>query len=94
MGSEAWTDTQRDRYRHALGGAWDDFEEAYYACVKRVGINSMAATHANNYMQRARAKKVLVEALLAKPTYTPETPDAIRKAVSELIDWKNALNRL
>jgi hypothetical protein len=94
MGSEAWTDAQRSRYQTALDAAWDDFDEAYYACVKRVGIQSMAATHASNYMLRARNIKQMVEALLAKPTYTATTPQAIRNAVADLVEFKHAVNRL
>jgi hypothetical protein len=94
MAGEAWTDTQRDRYRHALNAAWEDLEEAYYLCVKRVGIQSMAATHANNYMQRGRNIKTMVDTLLAKPTYTATTPQAIRDEIAKLVEFKNAVNRL
>ena len=54
----------------------------------------MAATHAANYMRRARLLKDMVDGLLAKPTRTDTTPEAIRNAVAELDEFRNALNRL
>ena len=94
MASEVWADSQKTRYKHAIQAAWDDFEAAYYACIKRVGIQSMAATHAANYMRRARILKEMVETLLSKPTYSATAPQAIRNAVAELVEFKQALNRL
>jgi hypothetical protein len=94
MGVEVWAPAQHERYRNAVDNAWDDFEDAYSVCLKRVGIQSMAATHAANYMRRARLLKDMVDGLLAKPTRTDTTPEAIRNAVAELHEFKNALNRL
>jgi hypothetical protein len=94
MGVEVWAPAQHERYTNAVSNAWDDFEGAYAACLKRVGIQSMAATHAANYMRRARLLKDMVDGLLAKPTRTDTTPEAIRNAVAELHEFKVALNRL
>lgn len=94
MGVELWAEAQRDRYRLAIDNAWDDFEEAYNATIKRVGIHSMAATHAQNYRRRGRLLKDMVDGLLAKPTRSDSTPEAIRNAVAELVQFKVALNKL
>jgi len=94
MGVEVWAPGQHERYRHAVDNAWDAFEEAYGVCLKRAGIQSMAATHASNYMRRARLLKDMVDGLLAKPTRSETTPEAIRNAVAELHEFRNALNRL
>jgi hypothetical protein len=94
MGVETWAEPQRERYRLAIDNAWDDFEEAYNVTLKRVGIHSMAATHAMNYRRRARLLKDMVDGLLAKPTRSDTTPEAIRNAVAELVQFKVALNKL
>jgi len=94
LGAEYWSPSQHDRYQHALQGAWDDFEAAYYTAIRRVGLQSMAAQHAANYMRRARLIREMVEGLLAKPTYSDTTPQAIRNAVAELVEFKQAVNRL
>jgi hypothetical protein len=94
MGVETWAEAQRERYQLAVDNAWDDFEVAYNVTLKRVGIQSMAATHAQNYRRRARLLKDMVDGLLAKPTRTETTPEAIRNAVAELIQFKIALNKL
>jgi hypothetical protein len=36
----------------------------------------------------------MVDGLLARPTRSDTTPEAIRNAVAELHEFKNALNRL
>jgi ferritin-like protein len=94
MGAEPWAPGQHERYARALETAWDDFETAYYATLKRVGLQSMSAQHAQNYMSRARMLKQMVDGLLARPTRTEETPDVIRKAVAELAAYKRGLNEL
>ena len=94
MGTELWAPAQHERYKNALENAWDDFDEEYALTLKRVGIQSMAATHAANYMRRARLLKDMVDGLLAKPTRTDTTPEAIRNAVAELHEFKNSLRRL
>jgi hypothetical protein len=93
-GTELWTAGQLDRYRRALDQAWDEFEEAYYVTVKRVGLQSMAALHAKRYRERGRMLKSMADGLMARPTRTDETPDAIRKAVAELIQFRRNLNDL
>ena len=75
-------------------GQQEDFEEVYYTTVKRVGLQSMAAMHAKRYRERGRMIKSMADGLLARPTRTGETPDAIRKAVAELIQFKRNLNDL
>jgi hypothetical protein len=92
--SEPWGPGQVERYRRALDTSWEDFEEAYYATVRRVGLSSMAAQHAKNMMARGRMKKSIVEGLLARPTRSDETPDAIRQAVADIVAFKRALNEL
>ena len=92
--TEIWALGQQERYRRALDQAWEDFEEVYYTTVKRVGLQSMAAMHAKRYRERGRMIKSMADGLLARPTRTEETPDAIRKAVSELIQFKRNLNDL
>ena len=92
--TELWTPSQHDRYRHAVDEAWEAFEEAYYVTVKRVGLQSMAALHAKRYRERGRMLKSMVDGLLARPTHTDETPDAIRKAVAELMQFRRSLNEL
>jgi hypothetical protein len=96
MGSdtELWAMGQQERYRRALDQAWADFEEVYYSTVKRVGLQSMAAMHAMRYRERGRMLKSMADGLLARPTRTDETPDAIRKAVAELVQFKRNLNDL
>lgn len=94
MGVEVWAPAQQERYRNAVDNAWEDFEEEYALTLKRVGIQSMAATHAANYMRRARLLRDMVNGLLAKPTRTDTTPEAIRNAVAELVEFRNALRRL
>ena len=94
MGAEPWEPGQLDRYTNALEKAWDDFETAYYAAVKRVGLQSMAAQHAQNYMRRAIMLRDMAQGLLARPTRTEQTPDAIRKAVAELNAYKRGVNEL
>jgi hypothetical protein len=94
MGAEPWAPGQHERYTRALETAWEDFETAYYATLKRVGLQSMAAQHAQNYMSRARMLKQMVDGLLARPTRTEETPDVIRKAVAELTAYKRGLSEL
>jgi hypothetical protein len=94
MGVEVWAPAQHERYTNAINNAWDDFEEEYSLTLKRVGIQSMAATHAANYMRRARLLKHVVDGLLAKPTRTDTTPEAIRNAVAELVEFRNSLRRL
>jgi hypothetical protein len=94
MGAEPWAPGQNERYTHALEVAWDDFETAYYATMKRVGLQSMAAQHAQNYMRRAKTLRQMVDGLLARPTRTEQTPDAIRKAVADLNSYKRGLNEL
>ncbi|MFN8631455.1 MAG: hypothetical protein U0838_14410 [Chloroflexota bacterium] len=93
MGTEVelWTPGQLDRYRRAVDQAWEDFETAYYATVKRVGLQSMAAMHAKRYRERGRMVKTMADAMLNRPTRTEETPDAIRKAVAELLQFKRNL---
>lgn len=91
---EAWVPALKERYERALAVAWDDFETAYRQSLRRAGVSSMAAQHAQNYMRRARLLKEMVDGLLAKPTMTDQTPQAIRNAVSELVEFKNAVNRL
>ena len=92
--TELWALGQQERYRRALDQAWEDFEEVYYTTVKRVGLQSMAAMHAKRYRERGRMIKSMADGLLARPTRTGETPDAIRKAVAELIQFKRNLNDL
>ena len=92
--AEPWAPGQVERYRRALEASWGEFEDTYYATVRRVGLQSMAATHAQGYMSRARMLKSMVEGLLARPTRTDETPDAIRKAVADLMAFKRNLNEL
>jgi hypothetical protein len=94
MGVEAWAPAQQERYRTAVDHAWEDFETEYTVCLRRVGIQSIAATHAANYMRRARLLKDMVDGLLAKPTRTDSTPEAIRNAVAELVEFRAALRRL
>lgn len=93
-GTEVWTPAQLDRYRHALDQAWDEFEEAYYLTIRRVGLQSMAAIHAKRYRERGRMLKSMADGLLARPTRTDETPDAIRKAVAELLQFRRNLGDL
>ena len=92
--TELWTPGQLDRYRRALNEAWEQFEEVYYTTIKRVGLQSMAAIHAKRYRERGRMIKSMAEGLLARPTRTEETPDAIRKAVAELLQFRRNLNEL
>ena len=92
--TEFWALGQQERYRRALEQAWDDFDEVYYTTVKRVGLQSMAALHAKRYRERGRMLKAMADGLLARPTRTDETPDAIRKAVAELVQFKRNLNDL
>jgi hypothetical protein len=94
VGTEIWTPAQHDRYRRALDGAWDEFEEAYYLTIKRVGLQSMAALHAKRYRERGRMIKSMADGLLARPTRTDETPDAIRNAVAELVQFKRNMGDL
>ena len=94
MGAEPWGPGQLERYTSALDNAWDDFETAYYATVKRVGLGSIAATHAGVYMRKAKVVRDIAKALLAKPTRTDETPEAIRNAVKELTHLKAQLSYL
>jgi endonuclease V-like protein UPF0215 family len=94
MGTEPWARAQHERYRNAIETAWEDFEEEYHLTLKRVGIYSIAATHASNYMSRARLLKSVVDGLLARPTRTATTPEAIRNAVAELHEFKTSLKRL
>ena len=91
---EPWGPGQVERYRRALETSWGDFEDTYYATVRRVGLSSMAAQHAQHYMSRAKMLRSMVEGLLARPTRTEETPDAIRKAVADLTTFKRNLNEL
>lgn len=91
---EIWTAGQHDRYRRAVDQAWEEFEETYYATIRRVGLQSMAAMHAKRYRERGRMIKTMADGLLARPTRTEETPDAIRKAVAELLQFKRNLNEL
>jgi hypothetical protein len=94
VGTEVWAPGQHDRYRRAVDQAWDEFEETYYQTIKRVGLQSMAATHAKRYRERGRMIKSMADGLLARPTRTDETPDAIRKAVAELLQFKRNLGDL
>jgi ferritin-like protein len=94
MEATPWLPGQHERYKRALEAAWDEFETAYYGTVKRVGLQSMASQHAQNYMRRARMLKQMVDGLLARPTRTDETPDTIRKAVAELSSYKRGLSQL
>lgn len=89
--TELWAPGRVERYRHALQLEWELFEDAYYATVKRVGLQSMSSQHAQNYMRRAQLLKTMVEGLLAKPTRTAETPDAIRKAVADLHSYRRSV---
>ncbi len=91
VGTETWAPAQHERYRRALDEAWEQFEAAYYLTIKRVGLQSMAAMHANRYRERGRMIKSMADGLLARPTRTDETPDAIRKSVSELVLFKRNL---
>jgi hypothetical protein len=91
---EPWAPGQVERYRRALETTWGEFEDTYYATVRRVGLQSMAAQHAKHYMARAKMLRGMVEGLLARPTRTDETPDAIRKAVADLTSFKRNLNDL
>ncbi len=92
--SEPWAPGQIERYRRAIEASWEEFEETYYATVRRVGLQSMGTQHAQNLMARARLKKSMVEGLLARPNRTDETPDAIRQAVADLVAFKRTLNEL
>jgi hypothetical protein len=92
--TEVWSVGQHDRYRRAVDQAWDDFEDVYYSTLKRVGLQSMAAIHAKRYRERGRMLKSMADGLLDRPTRTMETPDAIRKAVAELMQFKRSLNEL
>ena len=94
VGTEVWPPGQHDRYRRAIDQAWEEFEDAYYLTIKRVGLQSMAAVHAKRYRERGRMVKSMADGLLARPTRTDETPDAIRKAVAELVQFKRNLNDL
>ncbi len=94
MGVEVWAPAQHERYTNAIEAAWDDVEAAYSTTLRRVGIQPMAATHAANDMRRGRLLKTMVDVLLARPTRTDTTPEAIRNAVAELHEFRNALNRL
>jgi hypothetical protein len=94
MGVENWAPAQHERYRRAVDDAWDAFEEEYGHTLRRVGIQSMAATHAANYMRRAQLLKSMVDGLLGRPTRTDSTPEAIRNAVAELVEFRNSLRRL
>lgn len=94
MATEPWAPVQHERYKNAIENAWDDFEEEYSLTLKRVGIQSIAATHASNYMRRARLLKSIVDGLLARPTRSDTTPEAIRNAVAELHEFRNSLKRL
>jgi hypothetical protein len=89
--TELWSPSQLDRYRRAVDQAWDEFEDAYYLTVKRVGLQSMAAMHAKRYRERGRMVKSMADAMLNRPTRTEETPEAIRKAVAELLQFKRNL---
>ncbi|HEY5630143.1 MAG TPA: hypothetical protein VIR16_11585 [Candidatus Limnocylindrales bacterium] len=91
VGTDVWTAGQHERHRRALDQARDDFEESYYQTIKRVGLQSMAALHAKRYRERGRMVKSMADGLLARPTRTDETPDAIRKAVAELLQFKRSL---
>ncbi|MHB8961159.1 MAG: hypothetical protein ACYDAN_16230 [Candidatus Limnocylindrales bacterium] len=91
VGTETWAPAQHERYRRALDEAWEAFEEAYYLTIKRVGLQSMAAMHAKRYRERGRMIKSMADGLLARPTRTDETPDAIRKSVAELVQFKRNL---
>lgn len=93
-GTEVWSPAQLDRYRRAVDEAWDEFEETYYLTIKRVGLQSMAAIHAKRYRERGRMLKSMADGLMARPTRTDETPDAIRKAVAELLQFKRNLGDL
>lgn len=92
--TEVWSPGQHDRYRRAIDQAWDEFEDAYYQTVKRVGLQSMAAIHATRYRERGRMIKSMADGLLARPTRTEETPEAIRKAVADLTQFKRNLAEL
>jgi len=94
MDAYQWDPGQVERYQHALDATWDELESTYDATVKRVGLQSMAARRAANDMRRARLRRELVEGLLARPTRTAETPEAIREAVAELHGMKRNLNEL
>jgi hypothetical protein len=94
VGTETWAPAQHDRYRRAIDQAWEEFEEVYYQTIKRVGLQSMAAVHANRYRERGRMIKSMSDGLLARPTRTDETPEAIRKAVAELVQFRRNLNDL
>ncbi len=94
MPPEPWAPGQKERYQHALEVAWDDLDNTFRLTVRRVGLQSMAAQHAQTYMRRARVLKDMVEGLLAKPTVTETAPPAIRKAVAELVEFKNTISRL
>ena len=94
MGAEPWAPGQLERYRTAVDNAWDAFEATYQQTIKRVGLQSMAATHAANYMRRARLIRDMVDGLLARPTRTETTPEAIRNAVADLTQFRENLTRL
>ena len=94
MTAEPWAPGQHERYRNAVDDAWEAFEAAYNQTVKRVGLQSMAATHAANYMRRARLLKDMADGLLARPTRTDATPEAIRIALAELTQFRQNLLRL
>jgi len=94
MATEPWAPGHHERCRNAVDDAWEAFEAAYQQTLKRVGVQSMAATHAANYMRRARLLKDMVGGLLAKPTRTESTPEAIRNAVGELTQFRQNLLRL
>jgi hypothetical protein len=94
MGPEPWAPGQVERYAHALEAAWDDFEQAYYATLKRVGLQSIAAQHAGNYMRQARMLRQTVDGLLARPTRTDETANVVREAVKKLGEYKRQISYL
>ena len=94
MGAEPWAPGQLERYTHALETAWDDFESEYYITLKRVGVQSIATQHAQNYMRQARMLKQMVDGLLARPTRTDETPTVIREAVKKLTEYKRQVSYL
>jgi hypothetical protein len=80
----------RSRRRRAISG-----QTATSARVPVRGLpRPLAATHAQHYMARARRLKSLVEGLLNRHARTDETPDAIRKAVGDLLAFKRNLNEL
>lgn len=94
MGVEPWDPQQLQRYVRAIDEAWDEFESTYYATVKRAGLNTPAATHAATYMRKARLVRDFAKGMLAKPTRSDETPEAVRNAVAELTNLKRQLNNV